>query len=73
VAKVQLAAAAARIHSLDARRTSTSRSKAGDRARDAALTAAGYIVLRFTWRQVLHETILVVVRIAQVLARPLAA
>ncbi len=39
-----------------------------DRARDATLQAHGYRVLRFTWRQVLHETLLVTVRIAQVLA-----
>ena len=40
-----------------------------DRARDAHLVAAGYRVLRFTWRQVIHETLLVTVRIAQALAR----
>jgi very-short-patch-repair endonuclease len=39
-----------------------------DRARDARLHAAGWIVLRFTWRQVVRETLLVTVRIAQVLA-----
>jgi very-short-patch-repair endonuclease len=39
-----------------------------DRARDAQLLAAGWIVLRFTWRQVIHETLLVTVRIAQLLA-----
>lgn len=39
-----------------------------DRARDAQLHAAGWIVLRFTWRQVIEETLLVTVRIAQVLA-----
>ena len=39
-----------------------------DRARDAELHAAGWIVLRFTWRQVVRETLLVTVRIAQVLA-----
>ena len=36
-----------------------------DRARDARLHAAGWIVPRFTWRQVLGETLLVTVRIAQ--------
>jgi very-short-patch-repair endonuclease len=36
-----------------------------DRARDAHLQALGFRVLRFTWRQVVHQTILVVVRIAQ--------
>jgi very-short-patch-repair endonuclease len=40
-----------------------------DRARDAELQAAGYAVLRFTWRQVIHETLRVTVRIAQILAR----
>jgi very-short-patch-repair endonuclease len=36
-----------------------------DRARDAHLQALGYRVLRFTWRQIVHQTLLVVVRIAQ--------
>ena len=36
-----------------------------DRARDADLQAQGFKVLRFTWRQVMHQTLLVVVRIAQ--------
>jgi very-short-patch-repair endonuclease len=36
-----------------------------DRKRDAWFQAAGYRVLRFTWRQVMEETILVTVRIAQ--------
>jgi very-short-patch-repair endonuclease len=40
-----------------------------DRARDATLQAHGYTVVRFTWRQVVHETLLVTVRIAQLLAR----
>ena len=40
-----------------------------DRARDATLQAHGYTVVRFTWRQVRHETLLVTVRIAQLLAR----
>ena len=39
-----------------------------DRARDAHLQAAGWIVLRFTGRQVTRETLLVTVRIAQALA-----
>ena len=41
-----------------------------DRARDADLQAQGFAVLRFTWRQVMEQTLLVTVRIAQVLARP---
>jgi very-short-patch-repair endonuclease len=40
-----------------------------DRARDATLQAHGYTVVRFTWRQVIHETLLVTVRIAQLLTR----
>jgi very-short-patch-repair endonuclease len=40
-----------------------------DRARDAQLVAAGYRVLRFTWRQVIRQTLLVTVQIAQALAR----
>jgi very-short-patch-repair endonuclease len=40
-----------------------------DRAKDATLQAHGYTVVRFTWRQVKHETLLVTVRIAQLLAR----
>jgi very-short-patch-repair endonuclease len=40
-----------------------------DRARDATLQAHGYTVVRFTWRQVMHETVLVTVRIAQLLSR----
>jgi very-short-patch-repair endonuclease len=43
-----------------------------DRARDAMLQAHGYTVVRFTWRQVLHETLLVTVRIAQLLTRAAA-
>jgi very-short-patch-repair endonuclease len=38
-----------------------------DRARDAQLVAAGYRVLRFTWRQVVRRTLLVTVQIAQAL------
>jgi very-short-patch-repair endonuclease len=40
-----------------------------DRTRDAWLQASGYTVVRFTWRQVMGETLLVTVRIAQLLAR----
>jgi very-short-patch-repair endonuclease len=40
-----------------------------DRARDAELAAAGYIVLRFTWRQLRNEPLLVATRVAQALAR----
>ena len=39
-----------------------------DRARDADLQARGYTVLRFTWRQIFDEPLLVATRIAQVLA-----
>lgn len=39
-----------------------------DRARDAELVALGYVVLRFTWRQVVHEPLTVAARIAQALA-----
>ena len=39
-----------------------------DRARDVDLQAQGYAVLRFTWRQVLHDPPAVAGRIAQVLA-----
>jgi very-short-patch-repair endonuclease len=40
-----------------------------DRARDAALQASGYRVLRFTWRQLTDTPELVVARLATVLAR----
>jgi len=36
-----------------------------DRARDAHLQATGHRVLRFTWNQVIDETLVVVLRIAQ--------
>ena len=40
-----------------------------DRARDAELAAAGWVVLRFTWRQVTEQPLLVASRIAATLAR----
>jgi very-short-patch-repair endonuclease len=40
-----------------------------DRARDAALQAAGHAVLRFTWRQLRDNPLLVAGRIAHVLGR----
>lgn len=39
-----------------------------DRRRDQALTAAGYTVLRFTWRQVVHQPHTVVATLLRVLA-----
>jgi very-short-patch-repair endonuclease len=39
-----------------------------DRARDAALAAKGWIVIRVTWRQLKYQPELVLVRIAQTLA-----
>lgn len=45
----------------------------GDRARDAALVAAGYLVLRFTWEQIDEEPMAVVARIAFVLGLRSAA
>jgi very-short-patch-repair endonuclease len=39
-----------------------------DRARDADLQARGYIVVRFTWRQISEARLLVATRLAQVLA-----
>ena len=40
-----------------------------DRARDAALHAAGWTVVRFTWRQVEHEPLLVIGRLGVLLGR----
>jgi very-short-patch-repair endonuclease len=39
-----------------------------DRARDAELVALGYVVLRFTWRQLRDSPLLVAAQIAQALA-----
>jgi very-short-patch-repair endonuclease len=41
-----------------------------DRARDAALAALGYVVMRFTWRQLTREPMLVAARLAAVLSPP---
>jgi very-short-patch-repair endonuclease len=43
-----------------------------DRRRDQVLTAAGYRVIRVTWRQLAEEPLAVVARLAQSLARPAA-
>jgi very-short-patch-repair endonuclease len=40
-----------------------------DRERDTALVAAGYRVLRFTWRQLVEQPEVVAARLAVVLAR----
>jgi very-short-patch-repair endonuclease len=39
-----------------------------DRARDAELQASGFVVLRFTWRQVKHRPELVIALLARTLA-----
>ncbi|MGI8902939.1 MAG: DUF559 domain-containing protein [Solirubrobacteraceae bacterium] len=39
-----------------------------DRHRDVELTAAGFTVLRFTWRQLLHEREVILVRLGQVMS-----
>jgi very-short-patch-repair endonuclease len=39
-----------------------------DRKRDQTLIAAGYVVLRFTWRQLTREPLAVVARIAEILS-----
>jgi very-short-patch-repair endonuclease len=46
---------------------------ATDRARDAALAAHGYVVLRFTWRRLTEPPLLVAARLAQVLVVRAAA
>ena len=40
-----------------------------DRSRDARITAAGYRVLRFTWRQLAEEPEVVAARLAAALVR----
>lgn len=40
-----------------------------DRSRDAGLVARGYAVMRFTWRQVLHDRAGVADRLAAALAQ----
>lgn len=45
------------------------RSFAADRRRDAELTATGYRVLRFTWKDVTDDRLATLVRLAQALAR----
>src|SRR5690349_11827429 len=47
----------------------TGRRFESDRARDAHLVAAGYLVLRFTWRQIVREPEVVAARLAAALAR----
>ena len=46
---------------------STRRAFERDRARDAALQAAGYRVVRFTWRQITHEAHAIVAQLAVLL------
>ena len=47
----------------------TRRAFEDDRAKDAALQAAGFIVVRFTWRQIEERPLTVAAQLAQVLAR----
>jgi very-short-patch-repair endonuclease len=48
---------------------STRSSYERDRAKSAALAAAGFVVVRVTWLQMEHEPLVVVVNLAQTLAR----
>jgi very-short-patch-repair endonuclease len=41
-----------------------------DRARDARLAALGHVVLRFTWRQLTRDPLLVAARLSAVLSPP---
>jgi len=45
----------------------TRRAFESDRAKDAALTAAGSIVVRFTWRQLRHDPHTVAARLIAIL------
>jgi very-short-patch-repair endonuclease len=57
------------IVEIDGYRThGTRRAFEADRARDAKLAAEGWIVIRFTWRQLENEPALVLTRLAQTLA-----
>lgn len=57
------------IVEIDGYRThGTRRAFESDRARDAKLAAQGWLVLRFTWRQLTNEPELVIARLAQTLA-----
>jgi very-short-patch-repair endonuclease len=57
------------IVEVDGYRFHRSRAKfESDRRRDLELTAAGYRVVRVTWRQMREEALFVVARIAQALA-----
>jgi very-short-patch-repair endonuclease len=57
------------IIELDDRRThQTTRAFESDRAKDAALIALGYCVLRVTWHRLMHEPDLVIAQLRDVLA-----